>query len=127
MEMAKFLVIFLILVVKTILFAFSMTLVSDVFFGPLRITYTIRLSITYPSTLNNLSATSNLVSTCIYTSTTLTYSSQGINFITSTTTTRTALSYNHSNSHIQRHNPTLFPTFTSLKSEIQSYQSLKIN
>eukprot|EP00121_Abeoforma_whisleri_P003091 Awhi_evm1s2776 len=100
-----------------------MTLVSDFFIGPLRITYIIALSITYPSTLNNLFTIPNLVSTSNYTSTkTLTYSSRVITFITSTTTTRTTLSYNNSNSLIQIHDPTLFPTFTSLKSKIQSYQ-----
>eukprot|EP00121_Abeoforma_whisleri_P008362 Awhi_evm1s7678 len=52
------------------------------FFGPLRITYIIRLGITYPSTLNNLSTISNLVSTSNYTSTnTWTYSSRVIIFI----------------------------------------------
>eukprot|EP00121_Abeoforma_whisleri_P002722 Awhi_evm4s2448 len=100
-----------------------MTLVSDFFIDPLRITYSIRLSIIYPFTLNNLSTISNLESTFNYTSTnTLTYSSRVITFVTSTTTTTTTLSYNNCNSLIPIHDPTLIPTFTSLKSKIQSYQ-----
>eukprot|EP00121_Abeoforma_whisleri_P009081 Awhi_evm1s8343 len=61
-----------------------------------------RLSITYPSTPNNPFSISNLVSTSTYTSTnTLTYSSRVLTFITSSTTTTTAISYNNSNSLIQ--------------------------
>eukprot|EP00121_Abeoforma_whisleri_P006864 Awhi_evm1s6252 len=56
----------------------------------------ILLSVTYPSTLNNVSTISNLVFTTNYTSTNaLTYSSRVITFITSTTTTTTTLFYNN--------------------------------
>eukprot|EP00121_Abeoforma_whisleri_P007060 Awhi_evm1s6435 len=102
-----------------------MTLVTDFFIGLLRITYTIRLSITYPSTLNNLSTISDSISTSIYTSTkTLTYSSGVKTFIISTTTT-TALSYNNSYSSIQIHDPTLFPTFTSIESKKNTIVSVE--
>eukprot|EP00121_Abeoforma_whisleri_P001061 Awhi_evm1s944 len=98
--------------VKTIiLFALNMTLVSDFFIGPLRITYSIRLSITYPFTLYNLSSISNLVSTSNCTSTnTLTYSSRVITLITSTTTTTTTYTLydDNSSSLIQIPYPTLF-------------------
>eukprot|EP00121_Abeoforma_whisleri_P012420 Awhi_evm1s11463 len=93
------------------------------FLDDISVRYILRLSITYSSTLNSLSTISNLVSTSIYSYTiTLTYSSRLITFTTSTTTTATTLSHNSSNSLIQIHDPTLFPTFTSFKSKLQLYQ-----
>eukprot|EP00121_Abeoforma_whisleri_P006245 Awhi_evm1s5675 len=112
-----------ILVNKTTLLALNMTLVSDFFISPVRITYSIRLSITHPSTLDDLSNTFNLVSTSNDIPTnTLTYSSRVITFFTSITATTTTHSYKNSNSLNEIHDPTLFPTFISLKSKIQSYQ-----
>eukprot|EP00121_Abeoforma_whisleri_P012642 Awhi_evm1s11667 len=71
----------------------------------------------------SVSTISNLISTSDYTSTnTLTFFFRVVTFITPTTTTTTTLSYNNSNSSILIHDPTLFPTFTSLESKIQSYQ-----
>eukprot|EP00121_Abeoforma_whisleri_P014190 Awhi_evm1s13085 len=94
-----------------------MTPVSDFFIDPLQITYVIRLSITYPSTLNNLSIISNSTSSSVNISTnTITSSSRLLTSSTSTTSTSINV---HSVEIVPIADPTLIPNFTSLKSKIQ--------